>query len=117
METDAAFALMSMSKDHLSKDHEHQRRAKKTCADIKLSENMEAYTNQQIFLTNERNKSQFITLLSQSLVDDGHTVHHSTDDADTLISQCALEIAAQGLPVNVVADDTDVLILLRYHWK
>ncbi len=26
----------------------------------------------------------------------------------TLISQCALEMAAQGLPVNVVADDTDV---------
>ncbi len=89
METDAAFALMSMSKDHLSKNHEHQRRAKKTCADIKLSENMEAYTNQQIFLTNERNKSQFITLLSQSLVVDCHTVHHSTDDADTLISVCS----------------------------
>ena len=43
------------------KDHEHQRRAKKTCADIKLSENMEAYyTNQEIFLANERNKRQFI---------------------------------------------------------
>ena len=57
---------------------------------------MEAYTNQQIFLTNERNKSQFISLLSQSLIDDGHTVHQSAGDADTLISQCALEMAAQG---------------------
>jgi len=63
------------------------------------------------------NKCNFITLLSQSLVYNSQTVHHSTEDADTLISQCALEIVAQGLPVNIVADDTDVLILWMYHWK
>ena len=43
-ETDAA--LMAISKDLLRiKDYEHQKRAKKTCTDIKLCENMETYTN------------------------------------------------------------------------
>ena len=28
----------------------------------------------------------------------------------------ALRIATEGKEVNVVADDTDVLILLMYHW-
>ena len=77
------------------KDHENQRRAKKTCADIILSEDMEAYKYQQVFLINERNKSQFISLLSKYLVDDGHIVHHSIGDADTLIIQSALELAAK----------------------
>ncbi len=34
-----------------------------------------------------------------------------------MIVACALEIANGGITVNVVADDTDVLILLMYHWK
>ena len=28
----------------------------------------------------------------------------------------ALRIATEGKEVNVIADDTDVLILLMYHW-
>ena len=105
MEKIVSLFFMATSKDHLSKtmsikggpsikDHEHQRRAKKTCADIILSEDMEAYKYQQVFLVNERNKSQFISLLSKYLVDDGHIVHHSIGDADTLIIQSALELAA-----------------------
>ena len=43
----------------------------------------------------------------------------STGDADTMIIQCALQYAIDGSKVNVVADDTDVLVLLiaMYHWK
>ena len=78
------------------KDHEHRRRAKKTCANIVFHQDMEAYTNQQVFLSNEKNKSQLISLLSNYLEDNGHIVHHSVGDADTLIVQCALEITAQG---------------------
>ena len=40
------------------KDHEHLRRVKKVCADIQLSESMEAYKNQEVFLANEKNKHQ-----------------------------------------------------------
>jgi len=31
------------------KDHEHLRRVKKVCANIQLSESMEAYKNQEVF--------------------------------------------------------------------
>ena len=99
------------------KDHEHQRRLKKTCADIQLGEFMEAHHSQQIFLSNESNKSQFISLLSQHLEADGNIVHVADGDADTMIVSCALQYAAQGREVNVVADDTDVLVLLMYHWE
>ena len=99
------------------KNHEHLRRIKKVCADIQLSESMEAYKNQEVFLANEKNKQQFILLISQYLSDNGQAVHHSTGDADTMIIQCALQYASEGSEVNVVADDTDVLVLLMHHWK
>ncbi len=34
-----------------------------------------------------------------------------------MIAQCALQYAAEGHEVNVVDDDTDVLVLLMHHWK
>ena len=34
-----------------------------------------------------------------------------------MIVQCALLYAIEGNEVNVVADDTDILVLLMYHWK
>ena len=34
-----------------------------------------------------------------------------------MIVQCALQYAIEGNEVNVVADDTDVLVLLMYHQK
>ena len=33
-----------------------------------------------------------------------------------MIIQCALQYAIES-EVNVVADDTDILVLLMYHWK
>ena len=87
------------------------------CADIQLSEYTKAHSDQQTFLTNEKNKSQFITLLSHCLEADGQIVHNSTGDADTLIVKCALQFARQGREVSVVADDADVLVLLMYHWN
>ena len=57
------------------KDHEHQRRLGKACADIQVREFMEAHPNQQMFLSNEGNKCQFISLLHQYLESDGQIVH------------------------------------------
>ncbi|XP_065911780.1 uncharacterized protein [Dysidea avara] len=98
------------------KDHEHERRVKKACADIQLIESMEANVNQETFLSNEGNKAQFISLLSCYLKSDAQAVHNSPGDADTMIAACALQMAMEGKEVNVVADDTDVLILLMHHW-
>ena len=79
---------------------------------------MKAYKNQKVFLANEKSKHQFILLISQYLRDDGQFVDQSTGDADTIIIQCALQYAIEGSEVNVVADDTDVLVLLMYRtWE
>ena len=48
---------------------------------------------------------------------DGQEVHNSTGDADTLIVECALKLSREGREVSVVADDTDILVLLMYHWE
>ena len=88
------------------KDHEHQLRVSRTCADIQLSECMEAHNNQQIFLSNKTNKIQFISLLSHYLRTDAQTVYNSSGDADTTIVTCALQFATQGNSVIVVADMT-----------
>ena len=34
-----------------------------------------------------------------------------------MIVQRAFQYTIEGSEVNVVADDTDVLVLLMYHWK
>ncbi len=100
------------------KDHEHQRRtsASKTCADILLNENMRAHHNQEMFLSNSSNKKQLISLMKHYLEKDGQTVFVSDGHADTLIVEHALQIARQERNVNVVADDTDILVLLLHHW-
>ena len=97
------------------KDHEHERRIKKACGDVQLLESMEVHVNQEVFLSKEGNKVQFISL-RQYLQCDGQAVYNSTGDADTMIVVNALRIASEGNEVNVVADDTDVLKLLMHHW-
>lgn len=42
------------------KDHEDLRRVKKVCADIQLSESMEAYKNQEVFLQMKEQTSIYI---------------------------------------------------------
>ena len=78
---------------------------------------MDAHPNQQIFLSNEGNKQQFISLLSRHLEADGQVIRTSTGDADTLIVAHALRYTSQGKVVNVVTEDTDILVLLMHHWK
>lgn len=114
METVALF-LTATSKVHRLRTMSI-REVRKACADIQLTESMEAHVNQETFLSNEGNKAQFITLLSHYLKSDAQTVHNSTGDTDTMIVACALQMAMEGMEVNVVADDTDVLILLMHHW-
>ena len=41
-------------------------------------------------------------------------MHQSNKDADTMNVQYALQYAIEGNEVNVVGDDTDVLVLLMY---
>ena len=80
---------------------------------------MNTHLNQQVlfFFSNASNKQQYISLLSRCLEADGQVTHTSTGDADTMIAAHALRYASQGKVVNVVTEDTDIIILLMYHWK
>ena len=77
---------------------------------------MNAHRNQQLFLANEKNKVQFIYLLSHYLRLDGHhAVIQSESDADTHIISAAIALASDGNHTTVIADDTDILVLLLFH--
>ncbi len=78
---------------------------------------MNAHKNQQLFLANEKNKVQFINLLSHYLWLDGHAVIQSESDADTQIVSAAVALASDGKHTTVIADDTDILVLLLFHWN
>jgi hypothetical protein len=78
---------------------------------------MQVDTNQQNFLFNKENKTQLIMLLSDSLSACGHCVIQSKGDADTLIVKAALDLATSNKPTTVIADDTDILILLLHHYR
>ena len=65
------------------------------------------------FLSNYSNKAEFIDFLANALKSNGFRVVQCTSDADTTIVKTALDIV--GLPVIILADDTDILCLLLHH--
>ena len=69
-----------------TKDHEHRRKNKRmTFPYVKIELDMVAHNKQNDFLSNELNKSQFISLLGNWLQTKGFIVHQRSNDADTLI--------------------------------
>ena len=67
------------------KDHEHHRRSihRKPSADISIAEDNRVCNDQDGFLSNDRNKSQFVSLVSKYLTQAVNTVVNYPDDADT----------------------------------
>jgi len=100
-----------------TKNHEHQRRAAACAPDVVFDSCRTVYHDQSAFLTNERNKKSFVDLLMASLKRAGFKVHQAKDDADTLIVKTALELAGLNEPVTVIANDTDILVILVYHYN
>ena len=73
---------------------------------------------QEKFLSNTSNKVQMIKMLSQYLKDDGNEVINCSGDADSTICHTALDLATTGeKEVVLIADDTDIFVMLIYHWK
>ena len=98
-----------------TKDNEHKRRQTgKVSASIVIAEKAQVHRDQQAFFSNEKNNTNFISLLTTHLRGTSHQVEVSCGDAATLIVSNALEFAWIGQ--TVVAEDTDVLIVLVYHW-
>ena len=103
-----------------TKSNEHTRRAAlNRCPNINIVEANTVQCTQDQFLSNEKNKVQLIQLISRFLLNDNHTVTQCDADADTKIVSTALELAIldETHDVVVVADDTDIAVMLLYHWK
>ena len=101
-----------------TKDHEHVRRirGKKTSPDYKIMLDTKITCDRDTFLLNESNKSALIKLMAHEMAKSGIQTDHAEDDADTLIVKIAIGMALnEPAPVTVVAQDTDVLVLLCYH--
>ena len=102
--------------DHFSNKSEEQlRRSSVTSSNITIKENLDVTTTREAFLRNSNKKEQLIELLSRYLQAYGCSTTKSTGDADVLIVKKALEYAT-NMDVVVVADDTDILVLMMYHW-
>ena len=86
-----------------------------THVNIKVEQSLTAHKNQQQFLSNNNNKSELISFLS-SYLQERHEVYQSINNADTAIVFHALTCAKSGKTTTVVADDTDILVLLMYHY-
>ena len=73
---------------------------------------------QELFLSNTSNKVQLIKMLSQYLKDDGNEVINCSSDADSTTCHTELDLATTGeKEVVLIADDTDIFVMLIYHWK
>ena len=79
-----------------------------------LTRDMTLTTTCEVFLCNTRNKNQLIRALLVQLRELGILTYQSQGDADTFIVKRALPEATHST-IDVVAEDTDILILFIEH--
>ena len=93
----------------------HQRRSKgKASATVTVTANMTTTIKKDQFLANQKNKQQFILLLSAELEKCNCKIYHAIGDADLLIVQKAVQSAVTN-KTELVGEDTDLIVLLCYH--
>ena len=98
-----------------TKAHEHVRRRAISSADVNITDlSMQVTCTRKSFLRNSHNKTELIRILRQRFTEIGIENEQSVGDADVLTVQKAIEIAKNHR--TVVSDDTDILVLLMYHW-
>lgn len=93
------------------KDATHLRRARMVGRQVFFTEEMTLCMKKEEFLSCKTNKGRFLKLLGNHLEAVGFRIFHSEGDADVLIVEKAVE-AASLTDTIVVADDTDILVLL-----
>lgn len=81
---------------------------------VHCSKQLTLQIKKEEFLSNKENKQRFIYMLAEKLEQAGCEVHHADGDADVLIIQTALASASRQ-DTFLIADDTDLLVLLLYH--
>lgn len=98
-----------------TKDTTHIRRAKGRAGPaVYFNGSTIIKTKKELFLVNNRNKQNFIMLLSDALKKAGVITVHASEDADLLIVQTTLQNSLVQDTV-LVGEDTDLLVLLLYH--
>ena len=103
-----------------TKSYEQRRRTGNgpKCSNIVIVESNKVQFFQAKFLSNEHNKSELIKLISKFLRNDSQNVINWVGDADTKIVSTALDYSTvDGRTIAVVADDTDIAVMLPYHWR
>ena len=102
-----------------TKDPEQKRRRlhQTLFPDVKVENRTPVPPNKAAFLSNKKNKQSLINLLESHLTKAGVNVKQVSDegDADVLMVRKTLDLAKEEIAVLVVADDTDILILLLHH--
>uniref|UniRef100_UPI00358F1FFC uncharacterized protein n=1 Tax=Myxine glutinosa TaxID=7769 RepID=UPI00358F1FFC len=115
---DATVVFDGYGEESSTKDHEHMRRmaGKKVSPDMRVTPELTISCDREVFLANEKNKGALIMMISAEMASHNITVRQAKDDGDTLIVRSAMDLVASvKSPVVVVAQDTDILILLCYH--
>lgn len=100
------------------KDHEHMRRmaGKKVYPDVRVTPEFTISCDREVFLANEKIKGALIMMISTEMASHNIVVRQAKDDGDTLIVKTAMDLVKSvNTPVVVVAQDTDILVLLCYH--
>ena len=70
----------------------------------------------ELLLSNPKNKHKFIGLLMEGLEDGLYHVSQCVADADSYFVQQAFELS-ESSHVCVVSEDTDMLIVMLYHFR
>ena len=97
------------------KDHEHQRR-RETFANNVFKPRSEVNCKQSEFLSNNDNKTALIKALALKLRAKGHVVVECEGDADRTIAMKGIEVPRERKFATVIADDTDILVMLVHMW-
>ena len=84
--------------------------------DVDVKEDIIVSFTQEKFLSNTNSKVQLIKMLPRYLKDDLNEVINCSGDADSTICHTALDLATAGeKEVVLIADDTDIFVMLIYH--
>ena len=97
-------------KEQMSADKTHERRNPIQSLRIDISGDMTVDCN-KLFLSNSENKQQFVNMLVNSRSLAGYNVTVHDNDADVMIVEQTLNLLKNN-NVCVIADDTDVFVLL-----
>ena len=102
--------------DMSTKNQEHIWRGSTSAVNVTVTKDATVTCSRDKFLRNPSNKEQLIVVLTNDLKDTGKLVFQSQSDADILIVNTTLEFASEK-DVVVVADNTDIVVMLCFHYN